>query len=266
MQRKHDMLEERMVHHEDLYHSLKTRRPDEVEEILHQIQAGKDIMSVMENLEEGSLPLQLTSPQASYAPLSTNPTLPVHKHTIQAVNNDLSVIVLRTPGLPPGQYEHPDRVIDRTMFEEDLKALNPHTINHPNELRFCSLFLVNALLAVSCLYTTNQATFLLPNDPNTRGQAFAKEAARLLPLEDTSPSLTVAQGLTLMNAYEAVLGNGGTALSYHSRMQTRYLALRLDGVPRFTDVAIAGARQRREAYALSWISWGFYVWDCFTGS
>ncbi|KAM0402599.1 hypothetical protein ACHAPZ_005539 [Fusarium culmorum] len=321
MQRKHDMLEERMVHHEDLYHSLKTRRPDEVEEILHQIQAGKDIMSVMENLEEGSLPLQLTSPQASYAPLSTNPTLPVHKHTIQAVNNDLSVIVLRTPGLPPGQYEHPEyvfekswrdtqhryaedsmfvdlpgytlplsrwttisdddrllshllllfwtwdticsRVIDRTMFEEDLKALNPHTINHPNELRFCSLFLVNALLAVSCLYTTNQATFLLPNDPNTRGQAFAKEAARLLPLEDTSPSLTVAQGLTLMNAYEAVLGNGGTALSYHSRMQTRYLALRLDGVPRFTDVAIAGARQRREAYALSWISWGFYVWDWY---
>lgn len=74
MQRKHDMLEERMVHHEDLYHSLKTRRPDEVEEILHQIQAGKDIMSVMENLEEGSLPLQLTSPQASYAPLSTNPS------------------------------------------------------------------------------------------------------------------------------------------------------------------------------------------------
>ncbi|KAM0541694.1 hypothetical protein ACHAO7_010361 [Fusarium culmorum] len=359
MQRKHDMLEERMVHHEDLYHSLKTRRPDEVEEILHQIRAGKDIMSVMENLEEGSLPLQLTSPQASYAPLSTNPSATPSNPMIANTATDnpsFASSQAHYPGSeqrfiryrPPharltSRYEHPEyvfekswrdtqhryaedsiyehpeyvfekswrdtqhryaedsmfvdlpgytlplsrwttisdddrllshllllfwtwdticsRVIDRTMFEEDLKALNPHTINHPNELRFCSPFLVNALLAVSCLYTTNQATFLLPNDPNTRGQAFAKEAARLLPLEDTSPSLTVAQGLTLMNAYEAVLGNGETALSYHSRMQTRYLALRLDGVPRFTDVAIAGARQRREAYALSWISWGFYVWD-----
>jgi hypothetical protein len=41
------------------------------------------------------------------------------------------------------------RVIDRTMFEEDLKA-----INHPNELRFCSPFLVNALLAVSCVISS----------------------------------------------------------------------------------------------------------------
>ncbi|EXM15838.1 hypothetical protein FoTM2_016920 [Fusarium oxysporum f. sp. vasinfectum] len=147
------------------------------------------------------------------------------------------------------------------MFEEDLKTLNPNTPNQPNELRFCSPFLVNALLAVSCVYTTNQATFLLPNDPNTRGQTFAREAARLLLLEDTSPSLAVAQGLALMNTYEAALGNGETALSYHSRMQARYLALRLDDVRRSTEAAIAGARQRREAHALSWISWGFYVWD-----
>jgi hypothetical protein len=113
------------------------------------------------------------------------------------------------------------------------------------------------------VYTTNQATFLLSNDSNTRGQAFAREAARLLPLEDTSPSLAVAQGLALMNTYEAALGNGKTASSYHSRMQARYLALRLDDVRRSTDAAIAGARQRREAHALSWISWGFYVWDWY---
>jgi hypothetical protein len=113
------------------------------------------------------------------------------------------------------------------------------------------------------VYTTSQATFLLSNDPNTRGQAFAKEAARLLPLEDTSPSLAVAQGLALMNTYEAALGNGEAALSYHSRMQARYLALRLDDVRRSTDAAIAGARHRREAHALSWIAWGFYVWDWY---
>ncbi|KAF5703908.1 hypothetical protein FMUND_12805 [Fusarium mundagurra] len=252
MQRKNDLLEERIVDHENLYESLQTRQPEEAQEILRRIRAGKDIKSVTENFQEGGQLLQLTSPMASHAPLSKSsgatPSNPVAGNTETG-----------SPGFTWDTIGN--RVIDRTIFEEDLKTLNPNTPNQPNELRFCSPFLVNALLAVSCVYTTNQATFLLPNDPNTRGQAFAREAARLLPLEDTSPSLAVAQGLALMNTYEAVLGNGETALSYHSRMQARYLALRLDDVRRSTDAAIAGARQRREAHALSWISWGFFVWD-----
>ncbi|EXA30767.1 hypothetical protein FOVG_17870 [Fusarium oxysporum f. sp. pisi HDV247] len=335
MQRKNDLLEERIVEHENLYESLQTRQPEEAQEILRRIRAGKDIKSVTENFQEGGQLLQLTSPMASHAPLSTSsgatPSNPVTGNT---ETGSLGFVSLQADYLGSGQrfihcdpprarltsrYEHPEyvfenswrdtqhryaensvfvdlpgytlpiskwttvsnddtllshllllfwtwdtignRVIDRIMFEEDLKTLNPNTPSQPNELRFCSPFLINALLAVSCVYTTNQATFLLSNDPNTRGQAFAREAARLLPLEDTSPSLAVAQGLALMNTYEAALGNGETALSYHSRMQARYLALRLDNVRRSTDAAIAGARQRREAHALSWISWGFYVWD-----
>ena len=111
------------------------------------------------------------------------------------------------------------------------------------------------------MYTKNPATFDQPGDSDSRGQAFATEAERLLALEDTSPSLPVAQGLALMYVYEGALGDGETALSYHSRMQARYLALRLDDIPRSTDAAIAGSRQRKEAHALSWISWGFYVLD-----
>lgn len=44
-----------------------------------------------------------------------------------------------------------NRIIDRTIFEEDLKNLDPTTTGAPSELRFCSPFLVNALLAVSCV-------------------------------------------------------------------------------------------------------------------
>ncbi|EXK77642.1 hypothetical protein FOQG_17662 [Fusarium oxysporum f. sp. raphani 54005] len=335
MQRKNDLLEERIIYHENLYDSLQTRQPEEAQEIFRRIRAGKDIKSVTENFQEGGLLLQLTSPTASHAPLSTSPgATPLNPVAGNTATGSPGFVSSQADYLgsaqrfihcdPPrarltSRYEHPEyiferiwrdtqhryaensvfvdllgytlplsrwttvsnddrllshllllfwtwdtignRVIDRTMFEEDLKTLNPSTSNQPNELRFCSPFLVNALLAVSCVYTTTQATFLLSNDPNTRGQAFAREAARLLPLEDTSPSLAVAQGLTLMNTYEAALGNGETALSYHSRMQARYLALGLDDVRRSTDAAIAGARQRREAHALSWISWGFYVWD-----
>jgi len=43
-------------------------------------------------------------------------------------------------------------------------------------------------------------------------------------------------------------------------MQVRYLALRLEEIPRSADVTIAGVRQRIEAHALSWITWGFCIW------
>ncbi|KAH7192564.1 uncharacterized protein B0J16DRAFT_62594 [Fusarium flagelliforme] len=154
-----------------------------------------------------------------------------------------------------------NRIIDRTIFEEDLKNLDPTTLGAPSELRFCSPFLVNAILAVSCLYSTNSATFSIPGELSTRGRVFAQEAIRCLKLEDTRPSLPVTQGMALMYVYEGALGDGETSLEFHTLMQQRYKALQLDDIQRSTDTAIAGSRQRAEAHALSWIQWGFYVWD-----
>ncbi|KAI7760524.1 hypothetical protein LZL87_009408 [Fusarium oxysporum] len=151
-----------------------------------------------------------------------------------------------------------NRIIDRTIFEDDLKNLDPTTSGAPSELRFCSPFLVNAILA---LYTTNPITFSVPDELSTRGHIFAQEAIRCLKQEDVRPSLPVTQGLALMYVYEGALGDGETALEFHSLMQSRYMALRLDDIYRSTDTAIAGSRQRAEAHALSWIQWGFYVWD-----
>ncbi|KAH7237907.1 hypothetical protein B0J15DRAFT_503142, partial [Fusarium solani] len=311
IKRKHDELQEQMVYHENLYTSLKTRQSPEAEEILSRIRAGGDVKSVTEDIREGNLLLQFSSP-----PASRNPRLaaPGGHDADSGVNgpwagNPQVQSLIRERrfsfGQPPrarltSPYDHPEhvfeetwretqyryaedsvfvdlpgytlpisrwttvsndekllnhlfllfwtwdiicnRAIDRTIFEEDLRFLNPSS-NPPDLLHFCSPFLVNALLAVSCLYTKNPATFDQPGDSDSRGQAFAKEAERLLALEDTSPSLPVAQGLALI------------------RMQARYLALRLDNIPRSTDAAIAGSRQRKEAHALSWISWGFYVLD-----
>ncbi|KAG7424683.1 Nitrogen assimilation transcription factor nit-4 [Fusarium oxysporum f. sp. raphani] len=329
IKRKYDELQERMIDHEKLYDTLRTRQPVEVEEILRRIQAGGDVKSVTEDIQEGDLLLELTSPPAfipqqlparsvpshqavPYGPLAGDPQaqLPVREGTISFDQPRLTSpydhpehifeeawretqyryaedrVFIDLPGytLPISRWttvSNDDKllshllmlfwtwdticsgVIDRTIFEEDLKSLDPSSPSSspPDMLLFCSPFLVNALLAVSCLYTKNQATFHMPGDPNSRGKAFAIEAARLLALEDTSPSLPVAQGLALMYVYEGALGSGGTALSYHSRMQARYLALRLDEIPRSADAAIAGVRQRREAHALSWIAWGFYIWD-----
>ncbi|KAH7118129.1 hypothetical protein B0J13DRAFT_590204 [Dactylonectria estremocensis] len=255
IKRKHDELQERMVDHENLYETLRVRPPEEAEEVLRRIRAGGDIKSMTEDIEGGNLLLELISPPAFTPPQLPAQSVPFHE------------------AAPPGPFASDPQAqlpvregrlsFDRTMFEEDLKSLNPlsPSSSPPDMLLFCSPFLVNALLAVSCLFTKNQATFYVPSDPNSRGQAFAIEAARLLALEDTSPSLPVAQGLALMCVYEGALGSGEAASSYHSRMQARYLTLRLDEIPRSADAAIAGARQRREARALSWIAWGFYVWD-----
>jgi hypothetical protein len=50
-----------MVDHENLYDTLRTRQPEEVEEILRRIQAGGDVKSVTEDIQEGNLLLELTS-------------------------------------------------------------------------------------------------------------------------------------------------------------------------------------------------------------
>ncbi|KAG6980388.1 Nitrogen assimilation transcription factor nit-4 [Fusarium oxysporum f. sp. conglutinans] len=258
IKRKYDELQERMIDHEKLYDTLSARQPEEVKEILRRIQAGGDVKSVTEEIQEGDLLLELTSSPAfipqqlparnvlshqavPYGPLAGDPQaqLPVREGPIS-----FGQCRITSP------YDHAEHIFEeawretqyRTIFEEDLKSLDPSSPSSspPDMLLFCSPFLANALLAVSCLYTKNQATFHVPGDPNSRGKAFAIEAARLLALEDTSPSLPVAQGLALIYVYEGALGGGGTALSYHSRMQARYLTLRLDSVPRSADAAIAG--------------------------
>lgn len=43
-----------------------------------------------------------------------------------------------------------NRVIDRAMFEEDMRNLDPATMQS-QELAFCSPFLANALLALACV-------------------------------------------------------------------------------------------------------------------
>jgi hypothetical protein len=50
-----------MVDHEKLYDTLRTRQPEEVEEILRRIQAGGDVKTVVDDIQEGNLLLELTS-------------------------------------------------------------------------------------------------------------------------------------------------------------------------------------------------------------
>jgi hypothetical protein len=44
-----------------------------------------------------------------------------------------------------------NRLVDRNMLEQHISSLDPTTTTQTQELRFCSKFLINALLAVSCV-------------------------------------------------------------------------------------------------------------------
>ncbi|WZH46555.1 Nit-4-like protein [Fusarium acuminatum] len=324
LKRKHDKLQARMIQHESLYSSLKTREPHEADEILRRIRAGQDVEAVTDDIHGEELTMQNnattqqnkspllrndsanTSNSATTSGSASSPTFSAPRMSFSQIpqarltapndhpehvfekawrgsqrkpSKDSVFVDISRFTLPLSRWtnvHHDDkllshllllfwtwdtacnRVIDRTLFEEDLRNLDPSAPSALPELRFCSPFLVNAILA---LYSTNPTTFGVTGRTSTRGKAFAKEANRCLQLEDTRPSLPVAQGLAFMYMYESALGDGETALGLHTLMQTRYMALRLDDVHRSTDTAIAGSRQRAEAHALSWIQWGFYVWD-----
>lgn len=53
-----------------------------------------------------------------------------------------------------------NRIIDRAIFEDDLKNLSPTTQGVPSALRFCSPFLVNAILAVSCVSIYDESDYI----------------------------------------------------------------------------------------------------------
>lgn len=63
-----------MVDHEIIYEALRTRQPEEAQEILRRIRAGGDVKSMTEDIEGGNLLLELTSP-----PASTSQQLPAQR-------------------------------------------------------------------------------------------------------------------------------------------------------------------------------------------
>lgn len=81
-----------------------------------------------------------------------------------------------------------NRIIDRTMFEEDMRTLDP-SANHDGELVFCSPLLINALLALSCVSKswyfrvalTDDRSFTQRTAPPTLNQATIPQEEQLLP-------------------------------------------------------------------------------------
>ncbi|CEI60173.1 unnamed protein product [Fusarium venenatum] len=148
-----------------------------------------------------------------------------------------------------------ERAIYRPIFEEDTIAIDPHLANnYPRN--FCSAFLVNALLAASCLYTLDPAFFKEPQDSSTRGRRWADEAETLLQKIET-PSIPLLQGLYSLFVYEGVIGEGTKSVNYFLRAMDVYKELN-DTWTMHRHGGADDARLDRERHAISWCLWGFY--------
>ncbi|KXJ90100.1 nitrate assimilation regulatory protein nirA [Microdochium bolleyi] len=148
-----------------------------------------------------------------------------------------------------------ERIVYRPILEEDIATAEPSSSDMVTG-KFCSRFLINALLAASCLYTREPMTFKYLGDEHSRGARWADEAEEAL-RENSHPSITLMQGLLAMFVYEGNLGSGEKALPYFMRAMDVYRALNIaNAQPQRPGVA--PERLEREKQAISWCMWGFY--------
>ncbi|KAH8692094.1 hypothetical protein BGW36DRAFT_41532 [Talaromyces proteolyticus] len=97
--------------------------------------------------------------------------------------------------------------IDRDLFIRDMKSKNASS-------KYCSPFLVNSILAEACHYSDYPEVFKDPNDPNSKGMHFYKEAKRLLDKEEGRVNITSLQGCTTLLASMAIMGKDRVAWLY----------------------------------------------------
>lgn len=87
------------------------------------------------------------------------------------------------------------------------------------KLKYCTPLLMNAILAVGCVYSNRPEAKADQNDPSSRGAHFFAEAKRLLAADDRS-SLTTVQALGVMSVRQAKNLDDSSGWQYGSQMMS----------------------------------------------
>ncbi|OJJ70415.1 hypothetical protein ASPBRDRAFT_619916 [Aspergillus brasiliensis CBS 101740] len=101
--------------------------------------------------------------------------------------------------------------LDQEVFIRDMKTARLNS-------RFCSPFLVNAILADACAYSDFAEAYEIPSDPSTRGLHFYNEAKRCFEQEDGHLTIATVQGLAILSTCACFMGKDRRGWIYQGQL------------------------------------------------
>jgi hypothetical protein len=125
---------------------------------------------------------------------------------------------------------------------------------HNGERRYCSSLLINAILALSCRFSTLPLTRIDPADPASAGDHFFKEARLLLDKEATQHSLTTVQALAVMSMREVSCGRDQEGRYYAAQSLRLAIEMGLNRV-------VGGELEENLSCVQLWTFWGAFSLD-----
>lgn len=240
--------------------AIKNRSKPEADKIVQMIRTNED-----ENFDVISQVVQkfrLTSiggpgiPDDNYNKLLLSPSEqpPYGEHSFPNLNLGEWTNVTDDPNLVKHlldlyfAWSHPFYV----LFLEEFFYLGLHDRNP----KYSTPLLVNAVLAVGCLYSDLPATRTVVNDPKTSGDHFFAEAKKLLAAE-RRPSVANVAALGVMSIRESMKGDTSSGLEFARQMMSMSaeLGLHMDQTTLgpFRSMTVAEIETRRVTF------WGTYA-------
>ncbi|KAL9111306.1 MAG: hypothetical protein Q9227_004183 [Pyrenula ochraceoflavens] len=140
--------------------------------------------------------------------------------------------------------------IDERLFMRDMKR-------HVLGSTFCSPFLVNSLLALSCPYSDYEESKPRRGATSALMQDFIEEAKRLLEHESQTPSITTVQGLGCL--FLAIAGAGQDWVGYQYMQQAISMCEALSETNiRRSDAIANGVGEEELSKAIDYTCWGIF--------
>ncbi|OJJ95245.1 hypothetical protein ASPACDRAFT_36771 [Aspergillus aculeatus ATCC 16872] len=136
--------------------------------------------------------------------------------------------------------------IDKELFLRDARA-------GKLDSKFCSPFLVNCILAEACFHSDYPDAYADPNDPDSKGVHFYKEARRLYEKIEGRLDLPTIQGCGVLFICMAVMGKDRVGWLYLGHLRSM-----ADEYTKKHPPPPAGMSPFRESRAIDNTIWGIY--------